>query len=223
MWENSPFGELEGSGYVPQHNISQAVAHHLPTCPPSTGHWDMPELAAPRWRQPRFSLPGVVKAGSGEGQGERVMSAPLGGAPLSALQEGSLTLAGGGGGGRQSPEGPQAPDIPPNPGELRGSTWMGVPDSTQLPPPPSCLGPGKGPTRYPGERGTGDEALSSSCRCGSWGYFGGCSACSGPHSGSPQKSEKTAAVRTPLPPWQSSGLWLQRRGPHLRGGEREHA
>lgn len=58
----------------------------------------------------------------------------------------------------------------------------------------------------PGDCGAGDEAFSSSCWGCSWGYFCGCSACFRPHSGSPPMSEKTAAVKRPLPPWQSSGL-----------------
>ena len=79
--------------------------------------------------------------------------------------------------------------------------------------------PQKKPTLYPGGCGAGDEAFSSS----SWGYFCGWSACFGPHSGSPQMSEKTAAVKTPLPPWQSSDLRRQRGQPYLWGGERKRA
>lgn len=76
----------------------------------------------------------------------------------------------------------------------------------------------------PGGCGAGGEAFSSS-RCGrSWGYFCGCSAGSGPDCGSPQMSEKTAGVKTPLPPWQSSGLRRQRGQPYSVGSSccRQH-
>lgn len=43
----------------------------------------------------------------------------------------------------------------------------------------------------PGDGGAGGEDISSSSRGRSWGDFCGCSACFGPHSGSPQMSEKT--------------------------------
>lgn len=72
---------------------------------------------------------------------------------------------------------------------------------------------------YPGGCGAGDEVSSSSC----WGGSCGCSAGFGPHSGGPPTSEKTAGVRTPLPPWQSSGLGLQRGQPHLWGAGRKQA
>lgn len=58
---------------------------------------------------------------------------------------------------------------------------------------------------YPEDRRAGGEAFSSSFWGCSWGDFG-CSACFGPHFGSPQMTEKTVAIKTSLSPWQSSDL-----------------